>query len=90
MVLSDPAKVLWKVHGAWIDGYDYQNKDKSITIMITKIAQSLLFFRAVYHSKKNVIPRPVIAAILDVNNKMPVNFFKYNRKLPENSYLLRI
>ena len=34
-------KVVWKVHGAWIDGYDSQNKDKHITI--TKI-KSLLFF----------------------------------------------
>ena len=31
MVLSDRAKVVWKVHGAWIDGYDSQNKDKNIT-----------------------------------------------------------
>ena len=34
-------KVVWKVHGAWIDGYDYQNKDKNITITKNK---SLLFF----------------------------------------------
>ena len=76
-------KVLWKVHGARIDEYHSQNKDKSITIMKNK---SLLFFRAVYHSKKHVIPHPIIAAILDVNNNMPVQFFKYNRKLSENSY----
>ena len=35
------AKVVWKVHGAWIDGYDSPNKDKNITITKTK---SLLFF----------------------------------------------
>ena len=64
MVLSDPAKCgLERAIGAWIDGYDSQNKDKNITI--TKI-KSLLFFRVVYHSKNNVIPHPVIAAILDV------------------------
>ena len=34
-------KVVWKVHGAWIDGYDSQNKDKHITI--TKIKNLLLF-----------------------------------------------
>ena len=34
-------KVVWKVHGAWIDGYDSQNKDKVITITKNK---SLLFF----------------------------------------------
>ena len=56
-------KVVWKVHGVWIDGYNSQNKDKNITIMKNK---SLLFFRAVYHSKKHLIPHPVIAAILDV------------------------
>ena len=76
-------KVLWKVHSAWIDGYDSQNKDKNITITKNK---SLLYFRVVYHSKKHVIPHSVIAAILDVNNNMPVKFFKYNRKLLKNSY----
>ena len=34
-------KVIWKVHGAWIDGYDSQNKDKNITITKNK---TLLFF----------------------------------------------
>ena len=34
-------KVVWKVHGAYIDGYDSQNKDKNITITKNK---SLLFF----------------------------------------------
>ena len=29
-------KVVWKVHGAWIDGYDSQNKDKNITITKNK------------------------------------------------------
>ena len=38
-------KVVWKVHAAWIDGYDSPNKDKNITI--TKI-KSLLFFHAMY------------------------------------------
>ena len=33
-------KVVRKVHGAWIDGYDSQNKDKKIPI--TKI-KGLLF-----------------------------------------------
>ena len=56
-------KVVWKVHGAWIDGYDLQNKDKNITIMKNK---SLLLFLAVYHSKNPVISHPVIATILDV------------------------
>ena len=32
---------------------------------ITK-SKSLLFYRAVYHSKNNVIPNSVIAAILDI------------------------
>ena len=55
-------KVFWKVHGAWIDGYDSQNKDKNINITKNKSQ----FFRAVYHSKNHVIPHRVIAAILDV------------------------
>ena len=29
-------KVVWKVHGAWIDGYKSQNKDKNITITKNK------------------------------------------------------
>ena len=53
-------KVVWKVHGAWIDS---QYKDKNITITRNK---SLLFLCAVYHSKNHVIPHCVIAAILDV------------------------
>ena len=56
-------KVVWKVNGAWIDGYDSQNKDKNITITKNKC---LFFFRAVYYSKNHVIPHPVIAAILNV------------------------
>ena len=51
------------MHGAWIDGYNSQNKDQNITI--TKI-KSQLFFHAVYYSKNHVIPHPVIAAILNV------------------------
>ena len=34
-------KVVLKVHGARIDGYDFQNEDKNITITKNK---SLLFF----------------------------------------------
>ena len=43
-----------------------------ITIIKTKTknnitkSMSLLFYRAVYHSKNNVIPHSVIAAILDI------------------------
>ena len=56
-------KVVWKVHGACMDGYDTQNKYKNITLTKNK---SLLFFHAVYHRKEHVIPQPVIAAILSV------------------------
>ena len=56
-------KAVWKVHGAWIIGYDSQNKDKNITIRKNR---SLLFFRAVYHCKNHVNPHHVFAAILDV------------------------
>ena len=62
MVLSDPAKSgLESV--AWFDGYDYQNRDKK-PLRLQKIRVCYLS-RAVYHSKNHVIPRPVIAAILD-------------------------
>ena len=52
IILSDPAKNGLE-GGAWIDGYDYQNKVKNF------------FFRAVYHSTTRVITHPVIAAIFD-------------------------
>ena len=55
--------MVWKVLGAWIDGFDSQNKDKNITIMKIK---RLIFFHAVYYSKNHVIPHPVVAAILSV------------------------
>ena len=78
MVLSDPAKSAKSaLASAWIDGYDSQNNIKNITI--TKV-KSLLFFLAVYHSKKHVIPHPGIAAILDVNNNMPVKFSRIQPK----------
>ena len=55
------------------------------TIPRTKTkALPLLKIRVGYFSvqciiaKKHVIPHPIIAAILDVNNNMPVPFFKYN------------
>ena len=68
--------MLWKVHGAWIDGYDFQNKDKKIPLRKIRVC----YFRAVYHSKKHVTPHPVIAANLDVNNNMPVNYFQIQPK----------
>ena len=62
MALSDQAKSGLE-SGVWIDGYDYQNKDKK-HYHSKKI--SPLFFRAVHYSKNYVIPHHVIAAILDV------------------------
>ena len=59
MVLSDLAKGGLE-SGVWIDEYNYQNKDKN---NITK-SMSLLSYHAVYHSKNQVIPHSVIAAIL--------------------------
>ena len=61
--------ILWyyqirpKVDGAWIDGYDSQNKDKKLPLQNIRVCY---FFRAVYYSKNHVIPHPVIAAILNV------------------------
>ena len=52
-------KVVWKVHGAWIDGYDSQNKDKNITNLPLRNIR-------VYHSQNHVIPHPIIASILNV------------------------
>ena len=63
MVLSDPTKSGLE-SGAWIDGYDYQNKDTK-TLPLQKI-RVRYFFHVVYHSKNHVISHPVIAAILDI------------------------
>ena len=84
MALSDQAKSGLE-SGAWINGYDYKNKDKK-SITITKHSIRY-FFRTLYNSKTYVIPHPVIVAILDVilifyiaEKNMPVEFSKYNRR----------
>ena len=61
-ILSDPAKSCLG-SGAWINGYDDQNKDTQKHYHYEKI--SLLFFSAVYQNKTHVIPYPAISAILD-------------------------
>ena len=61
--LSDPGKSGLE-GGAWIGGYDYQNKDKKQLPLRKMIVR--YFFRAVYHSTTHVISHPVIAAIFDV------------------------
>ena len=89
MVLSDVAKS--GLESAWIDGYNFQNKDKTITI--TKIKSLLFFFHAVYYSKKPCDSPPSYCCHLERhlkyfttlknNNNMPVKFSKYNRKLSD-------
>ena len=64
MVLSDSAKSGLE-SGARVDGYDFQNKDKTITI-----TKNTFFFRVVYQSKNHAIPNPVTAAILVVDHLM--------------------
>ena len=48
-VLSDPAKSGLE-SSAWIDGYDYQNKDTQKTLPLRK-NKSVIFFSAVYNKK---------------------------------------
>ena len=52
--LSDPAKSGLE-SGAWIDAYDYQNRQKTLPLCKIRIHY---FFHAVYHSKNNMIPTP--------------------------------
>ena len=76
-------KVVWKVHGAWIDGYDSQNKDKNITITKNKSVSK----------QKPCDSPPCYCCHLERhlkyfttvknNNNMPVKFSEYNRKLSE-------
>ena len=61
-ISSDPTKS-GLGSGAWINGYDDQNKDTQKHYHYEKI--SLLVFSAVYQNKTHVIPYPVISAILD-------------------------
>ena len=64
-VLSDPAKSGLE-SSAWIDGYDYQNKDTQKTLPLRK-NKSVIFFSAVYNKKNHVIPQytSCYSAILD-------------------------
>ena len=83
MVLSDQAKVVWKVHGAWINKYDSPNNDKNITI--TKI-KSLLFFSCNVLKQKQCDSQPCYCCHLERhlkyittlknNNNMPVKLSK--------------
>ena len=83
-------KVDWKVHGAWIDGYDFQNKDKNITMAKNK---SLLYLPCSVSLQKpcdspscyccNLERHLKYFTTLKNNNNMPVKFSKYNRKLYE-------
>ena len=72
-------KVVWEVHGAWIDGYFLSIILASLRLSITPDTiprtktnhyhyknKTLLFFRAVYHSKNIVIPYCFIAGILNI------------------------
>ena len=54
--------VVWKVHGAWIDGDNLRTKTKTLPLP----NKSLLFFSEQCIIAKHVISHPVIAAILDV------------------------
>ena len=62
MALSDQAKSGLE-SGAWINGYDYQNKDKKLPLRRIK---SVTFFVQCIIAKTYVIPHLVIADILDV------------------------
>ena len=66
------------MHGAWIDGYDSQNKDKNI--IIPKV--NSLFFHAVYYSNNHLERRLKYITTLKNNNNMPVKF-KCNQKLSD-------
>ena len=67
MVLSDLAKSGLE-SGAWIDGYNNQNKDtKKKPLRKIRVCY---FFRAVYHSKNHVIPNLGIAVILKGISKL--------------------
>ena len=61
MVLSDPAKS--GLESAWYMDTVPRTKTKTLPLRKFRVC---FFFHAVYYSKTNVIPHPVIAAILKV------------------------
>ena len=75
--------MVWKVHGALIDGYDSQTKDKNITITKNKsvLKQKPCDTPLCYccHLKRHL----KYFTMLNNNNTMPVNISKYNPKLSE-------
>ena len=56
-------KVVWKVEHRLMDTITRTKTKKSLPLRKIRVHYILC---AVYHKKNNVIPRPVIAAILDV------------------------
>ena len=76
-------KVVWKVHGAWIDDYDSQNNDKNITITKNKSVskQKPCDYPPCYccHLERHL----KYFTTLKNNNNMTVKFSKYNRKPSE-------
>ena len=87
IILSDQAKRGLE-GGAWIDGYDYQNKDKTLPLQKIRVRY---FFCAVYHSKTHVISNPVIAAILDVilNILQHLKQYQHSSQIPQIRRLLK-
>ena len=65
MVSSDQTKS-GPESGAWVDGYNYQNKDKKHYHY--KKQESVTFSVQCIIQKKHVILHPVIAAILNILN----------------------
>ena len=88
-------KVVWKVHGAWIDGYDSPKKDENITI--TKI-KSLYFFHAIYYKPCDSPPcycchlerHLKYITTLKNNNNMPLKYSPNTTANIRYSYLLWI
>ena len=73
-------KVVWKVHGAWINGFflsiilaslrlehyaRYDSENKDKALPLQKL-RDCYFFRSVYHSKNHVIPYCFIAGMLNI------------------------
>ena len=84
MVLSDLAKGDLE-SGVWIQFDEYAITKTKTKNNITK-SMSLLFYRAVYHSKNHMIPHSVIADILDII----LNISKRRKQPQYASHILQI
>ena len=78
-------KVVWKVHGCWIDGYDSQNKDRNMPLRkIAKLCDSPPCYSCYLKCHLKYF------TTLKNNDKMPVKFSRYRYSYCELDFRLNL